>query len=126
MALLDMYMISGDSLQAARKIGNSRSGCALAVEKEAQPFLEGVDLDEILQTSERGGIASLAHQSRGEGPNLPFPMSDSRRPHRPEWRVVKKVTPGKPLKPRLAVPAKGFRKAVPLVPNICGDRESRR
>jgi hypothetical protein len=89
MVLFDAHMMSGDGLQAARKIGDcGRGGAAPAVEKEAQSVPEGLDLDEIPQRGERCRIVSLAYQGRGEGANLPFSVSDSRWPHRPKWRVL--------------------------------------
>jgi hypothetical protein len=61
--LFDPHMMSGDGLQAARKIGNRGRGCAaLPVEEKAKTAFEGVNLDEIPQRRERCGpeVASAA------------------------------------------------------------------
>jgi hypothetical protein len=101
MALFDEYMMSGDSLQAARKICNcGRGRAACAVEKKAKSVLEGFDAHKILQRSEGCRIAAHVHQGRGKAADLPFPMSEGRRPHRSEWRVRQEIAPGEPVAPQ--------------------------
>src|SRR5262249_54983481 len=96
--LINFHVMSGDALNGAGEIVDEDRGLvAIALEEEAEPLLEGVELGEIGDALEACSSMAPMHEGRCESSKLTLPVGKRLRAHGAKWKILKEVAAAEPI-----------------------------